>query len=122
MTEFEKNELFFRDAIVRMTPEINETVKGLQKRDINVQCRILRDAINFKLLYKNGDYKSIVLSKSNCPTKTFEIMVNIQVGNEKYIGSDEGKYSYENWDDQLFFLAMQKCIEDFIKNAHEDIN
>lgn len=116
VSESDKNQIFLKETIVRLTDKVNVYIDNLKQRNIKVDYKISEYMISIKLIYNDGGYTSKILSISrDSKDSSFEITSHFNEKDGKNYNSTSGQtYNSSTWKDELLISSIEECISDFI--------
>jgi hypothetical protein len=115
-TDSKKNEEFFEEVVSRVGERAKEYAEQVKSRNIPVDLNISKYSISFMLKFKDGGHHGVILGHA-LRSQSSRIEITGSFTNDdgkKYTSTSGVSYDSENWNDDIFTSAIEKCIEDFV--------
>lgn len=109
------NEFFLRELVINLAPMVKEYEEKLSEKGIKVKADIGLQYISFKLKFNDGGHWDLLLAPTLDSNGRFSFTKSYTNDDGRpYTSSNGSTYGEANWQDEIFFEALDKHIEDFI--------
>lgn len=109
-----ENQAFLEMVVARLQPVVASYQARLAERKIIAEIKASPVSISFTLHYRDGGHCGLTLD-GHLSDRRIEITAHYTNENgQNYVNSLGITYGRDNWQDNIFEEALQKCIDDFL--------